>query len=429
MTVWSLVWREILHRKLSFVLGLVSVLVAIATLVGALTLLKVHDLRTQHILEQKEAEMEAGKAVLKDDVRKAMLKLGFNVVILPRDQNLGDWYAEDYASKYMPEEYVTRLANSKIVMVRHLLPTLQQKIKWPEAKRVIILTGTRGEVPDLHKISGKPLIYPVPPGKMVVGYGLHQNLGLKVGDKVRLLGREFTVHKCHEERGSKDDITVWINLKEAQDLLEKTGLINAIMALECVCAEADVAKVRAEITRILPDTQVIERGSKALARAEARAKVAEEAKAAIEQEKQGRSRLRREREQFASILVPLVMAGCAVWIGFLALGNVRERRTEIGILRTLGLRSRQILSIFLSKALLIGVLGGAPGLLAGFLAGRRLGTSLEHLTKDATTVETLFEPKLVLLALVLGPLLTVLASWIPAMIAVQQDPAEILREE
>ena len=63
-------------------------------------------------------------AKLKDDTRKAMLKLGFNVVILPKDQNLSDWYADDYASKYMPEEYVTKLANSRVVTVRHFLPSL-----------------------------------------------------------------------------------------------------------------------------------------------------------------------------------------------------------------------------------------------------------------------------------------------------------------
>ncbi len=426
MTLWRLVVKEILHRRLNFVLGLLSVVLAVGCLVGALTLLKVHDLRTRWVLERKEAETRTRLATLSDDVRKAMLKLGFNVVILPRDLNLADWYAEDYASKYMPEEYVSRLAQADIITIRHLLPSLQQKVKWPERKRTIILVGTRGEVPSLHQDPSKPLVEPVPEGTAVVGSELHQSLGLKEGDTVTVLGREFTVARCHGERGSKDDITVWISLKEAQELLDKRGLINAILALECVCAEADVAKVRFEIARILPDTQVVERGSRALARAEARGKVAAEARAALEQEKRSRGLLRREREKLASVLVPVVMVASAVWIAVLAFENVRERRSEIAILRALGLRSRQILLAFLGKAVACGLLGGVLGLLVGYTMGRRLGITLEQFEAEP---QVLVEPKVMLLALVLAPLLTGLAAWLPATLAAHQDPAEILREE
>ena len=129
----------------------------------------------------------------------------------------------------------------------------------------------------MHKVPKKPLAQQVSAGEMVVGYELYRSLDLKVGQKVKLLGREFRLVKSHESRGNKDDVTVWINLAEAQELLKKEGLINAILALECTCALGDVAQVRAEITKILPDTQVIERGGRALARAEARVKVEAEA--------------------------------------------------------------------------------------------------------------------------------------------------------
>jgi putative ABC transport system permease protein len=41
---------------------------------------------------------------------------------------------------------------------------------------------------------------------------------------------------------------------------------------------------------------------------------------------------------------------------------VRERRTEIAVLKTLGFTSRQVLGLILSEALAIGALGGALGL-------------------------------------------------------------------
>ena len=429
MGVRDLVLKEIRYRKLSFVLGLISVAVAVGSFVGAITLLEVHDLRTGQILAEKQAVLKKQLATLQDDVRKAMLKLGFNVVILPKDQDLGDWHADDAGSRTMPEDYVHRLAESGVVTVRHFLPSLQQRIFWPERKRTIILVGTRGEVPNLHKGPREPMVQPVPDGKMVLGHELSRSLGLGIGDRAVLLGRTYTVHRFAEERGNKDDITVWIPLQEAQELLGQEGRINAVLALQCLCAGKGVAKVREDIARVLPNTQVVEMGTRVLARAEARTRVGEDARASLEQEKQTRLKLRSEREGIASILTSLVIVACAVWVGFLALSNVRERRPEIGILRALGYRSRQILMLFLSRAVVIGLIGAVLGTVTGLLAGRQVGLALEEGAIDVGGVGSLLDPMQMVLALLMAPLLSMVASWIPSVMAAQHDPAEILREE
>jgi ABC-type lipoprotein release transport system permease subunit len=432
MTIWKLVISEIRHRKMNFALGVLSVMVASASFIGSVTLLRIHDFRTGQILGQKEVELAKRMAVLTDDTRKAMLKLGFNIVILPKDQNMADWYADDYASKYMPEDYVHRLADSGIVTVRHFLPSLQQKIEWPERKRMIILMGTRGEVPDLHKNPTKPLVEPVPPGTISLGYELHRSLDLKPGDKVELMGRPFVVHACYEERGNKDDITAWIYLAEAQELLDKKGLINAILALECLCMPDALPQIRKEIAAILPGTQVIERGSQAIARAEARTKVEQEARIAIEKEKLGREHLRAVRERLASILTPVVVATCAVWVSLLGFTNVRARREEIGILRTLGVSARHILLMFLSKHVLVGVLGGALGFGAGVLSAVYFSKTLEG-TWVWITNTNFSSPGLLVVLLLLcvggAAALAVIAGWIPTVLATRQDPADVLREE
>lgn len=433
MTIWKLVISEILHRKMNFALGVLSVMVASASFIGSVTLLRIHDFRTGQILQQKQDELATRMTQLKDDTRKAMLKLGFNVVILPKDQNLADWYSDDYASKYMPEDYVHRLADSGIVTVRHFLPSLQQKIEWSERKRKIILVGTRGEVPNLHKNPTKPMVQPVPPGTISLGYELHRSLGLKLGDKVELMAQPFVVQACHKERGNKDDITAWIYLAEAQELLDKKGLINAILALECMCAGVDaLPRIRDEIAAILPGTQVIERGSRALARAEARTKVEAEARIAIEKEKLGRDDLRAARERLASILTPVVVTACAVWVALLGFTNVRARREEIGILRALGVSARHVLLMFLSRHALVGVLGGALGFGAGVLSAVYFSETLEG-TRLWITGTNFSSPGLLaglLLASVGGATaLAVIAGWIPTVVATRQDPAEVLREE
>jgi putative ABC transport system permease protein len=407
VTIWNLLIREIMHRKLNFALAVLSVMVASGSFIGSIALLEIH----QGYLTQEMAQ-------LKDDTRKAMLKLGFNVVILPKDQNLSDWYAEDYASKYMPEDYIDKLANSRIVTVRHFLPSLQQKIEWPEYKRTIILVGARGEVPNLHKNPVKPLVQPVPPGTISLGYELHRSLGIKVGDTVELLGRKFIVHDCHKERGNKDDITAWIDLDEAQELLDKPEQINAILALECLCVgQEGLPIIRKEIANILPGTQVIERGSRVIARAEARTKVEERAQATLKNE-----------QRLTAILIPVVIVACVVWVAVLGFTNVRARQVEIGILRAIGIGSRQILVIFLARHVLLGLLGGALGFVAGVLSAVYFVAVREGVRVHV--IETDLSWAVLLIASVGGAAtLAVAAGWIPTLLATRQDPADVLRND
>ncbi|MBN2289708.1 MAG: ABC transporter permease, partial [Candidatus Glassbacteria bacterium] len=374
MSLWHLVFKEMLHQKLAAGLAVLSVTVAVGVLVGELTLLRAHDEKTGQILAEKQAATAGEMAKMEDDYRKIMKKLGFNLLILPGGQSLEDYYSEGQAARYMPEEYVHRLAGSGLMTIRHLLPSIEQKIKWPERQgRTIILAGVRGEVPFTHRAPLEPIQLAVAPGEIVLGYALWNGLGLEVGDRVKLMGEDFRVGELHPERGSRDDITAWIDLARAQEMLGRQGEINAILALKCICAGNQLSEIRKDVSRILPDTRVIEVESKVVTRAEARDRARATAETALSAERENRARLRRERETFAAWLVPFVIIGCTAWVALLAFGNVRQRRGEIGVLRALGLRSSQILFVFLSKALLIGVVGAAAGYAAGFAVGLGFG--------------------------------------------------------
>ena len=216
--------------------------------------------------------------------------------------------------------------------------------------------------------------------------------------------REFAVAKINPER----------------------GLINGILALDCTCDTVDrLSRIRSEIARILPDMQIIKYASQALTRAEARQRAATEAQTSIQREKDGRAKIRGEREALVAVLVPVILVGSSIWIGLLALANVRERRGEIGILRALGLQARQFLLIFLGKAIVIG-LGGAA---LGYVLGRAIG-ALWRDAPGAPPIPIAFvDPRVLLLVLITAPVLAALASWLPAISAAQQDPAVVLREE
>jgi hypothetical protein len=420
MSVWQLVIKEIARRKANFVSGLLAVTLAVAVLAGAMTMLRLHDLRTERIVSRKEQETRQRMALLEDDYRKIMKNLGFNLLILPANQKLADFYADDAVSAYMPDAYATRLAEAKIVTIRHLLPSLQEKVRWPEGKQTIILIGTRGEVPSLFRDAREPILVAVPKGSAVIGHELARNHKLKPGDSIGLFGRTFTVSQCNEERGTSDDISIWIDLTQAQEILNQPGRINAILALKCICEGDELALVRRDVAAVLPGVQVIEQGSKVLTRAEARERAAREAAEALVAEVRNRQQVRDEQEKFSSILVPLVLLVSALWIGLSFYTNVRERRSEVGILRALGARSRTILSLFLIKALLMGVAGGMTGYAIGTMVG---------LSRLGDIGFPALETPIFLLACCTAVILSLAASWAPAYYAAQQDPAAVLREE
>ena len=420
-----LLLQEIRHRWFTFALSALALAVAAGALVASRTVLASHDARTDQLLAQTTKEQKKGLAVMAEEMRKDMLKLSFNCVILPADQDLAEWHRQDYGSKTMPEKHVRTLADSGIVTVRHFLPSLQRRTLWPEQGRQILLVGSRGEVPNLHKGPKTPMVQPVPENSIVLGHELHTSLGLKTGDKVKFKGREFTVSLCHEQRGSKDDVTAWIPLQDAQQLLQQPGRINAILALECLCAGDDaLARIRAEITAILPDTQVVEIGSRVVARAEARFKLKAAAKATMAKEKATREALRIERARRAKRILTVVIGACALWLALLTVVNASQRRNENALLRTLGLPTSLLLVTILGRAVLTALLGGLVGIASGHLAGHWLARALDG---TAPAVGTIWS-QTTWLALGVALALALLAAWLPALAAALRDPAEELRE-
>lgn len=426
MSILKMACLEVARRKKSFVLAALAVAVAVGTMLAVYGSLQAYDIRSANTLSHKETLLEKRLAQLKDEMRKATLKLSFNLAILPAEQNLREWHAKDYSKATMPEDYVHRLSRSRILSVRHFLPTLTMKTTWPEMKRTIIMVGCRGEVPNLAKKPRNPLIQPVPEGTIVVGYELHRSLGLREGQRVQLMGREYTIHKCHPQRGSKDDIGVWIPLEDAQELLHKPNQINSILALECLCVgDAGIVRIRDEIEKHLPDTQVVEMGTRVVARAEARHRADQEIADSLKRERQNVQTLQSERAQLASLVVPGVTVACGIWIFLMALTNARSRRCEVAVLRAIGYRAGHVLSLLLFRSLAGGVLGAAIGCGLGLAVAAQVR---DGLAVPLIGADGILSWQLVIASVVIGSLLGVAAGWLPALIASQQDPANILKE-
>lgn len=434
MNIRHLVCREIAFRKAGFALGLISVSVAIAGLVGSVTLLEAHDLRTEQILTERERATSEEMTRMEDDYRKIMRDLGYNIMILPAAQKLSALRALGHPDTDMPEDYVERLGRGRIETLNHLLPVLQRRVTWPEHNLDIILSGTPGQVPVYHKRNfltadgtayRDPILKPIPPGRLILGHNVARDLGLRPGDRTTLMGETFVVDRVNRAEGSTDDIAVWCDLRWAQKQLGLEGKINLILALECVCAAEALGQITAEVQGILPDVQVLEFSSRVVVRARARVRAEETHRTAIEAERAHRANVAAAQRRFASVLVPVTMAGSALWMFFLFLGNVRDRKMEIGILRAVGVREHTILSLFMAKAVVTGLLGAV----LGYAAGLTLAAAWSGILPCSPDFTRLMRPNLLAAALLIAPAMCALAGWWPAVRAARQDPAVVLRED
>jgi putative ABC transport system permease protein len=122
-----------------------------------------------------------------------------------------------------------------------------------------------------------------------------------------------------------------------------------------------------------------------------------------------------------SLVVSLIM------IGIITYTSVLERTKEIGILRALGARKKDITRVFDAETFIIGIFSGVLGVAIAYLATFPINSLLEALT-GLIGVARLHILHVVVL-LVLSTFLTVLGGHIPARMASRKEAVEALRSE
>lgn len=104
--------------------------------------------------------------------------------------------------------------------------------------------------------------------------------------------------------------------------------------------------------------------------------------------------------------------------------NVSERVREIGTLRAFGWRRRKVMGLILAEGLITSVLGGIGGSLLGFVGAE----SLMRLVPQGV-LEAEYPPLLLVRAMVVAVVLGLLGASYPAWRASRLSPAEALRYE
>lgn len=382
MNVLLLILSEMQHRKLNALLAVLAIATAVALYVG---------------FAMMGAAAERETVILMRDI-------GYNLRIIPRETDETAFYEQGYASETIPESYVQRFAGKQGISYRHLRATLKERIRVGNAD--VLLVGVTTEVhPAGAKERPMAQAYEVQTGHVVVGYHVARRLGLEDGGILDIAGESYMVDRCLFESGTEEDVTVYGNLGDVQRILGKQGRINEIQALECLCLNPNVDTLdalREQLEAIMPEAKVVKMRDIA----------------------QARQRQRFMTQSHLAFTLNLAIVGCGLWIAVLALLNVRERRSEIGILRAIGYGSFRIAALFLGKAVVLGALGACLGFAAGTVLSLRIGPSMFQVTAEA--IEPMYG--LLLDAVLAAPVFAAACTLVPAALAVMQDPAQTLRD-
>jgi putative ABC transport system permease protein len=140
-------------------------------------------------------------------------------------------------------------------------------------------------------------------------------------------------------------------------------------------------------------------------------------------------------KQFITIIktVLLVFGFIAIFVGAFTIYNtlsitVAQRARELATLRTVGASRRQVLGSVLTESGVVALLGSALGIAAGFGLGSGLLSLLSALGIDQPRTTTVFATHTVVIAGLVGLIVTLVSGLGPALRATRVAPVSIRRE-
>ena len=117
----------------------------------------------------------------------------------------------------------------------------------------------------------------------------------------------------------------------------------------------------------------------------------------------------------------------SVMIGIITYTSVLERTKEIGVLRSIGARKKDISRVFNAEAILIGLFAGTLGIIITYLLVPVVNIFLAEPTGNDQIAQLFYLHAFLLIAV--SVLLTFIAGLVPAKIASNKDPVAALRSE
>ncbi len=404
MNIIKLVWLELGQRKTQLITGTLAIMLGIGVIVA---------IRSISVVSEKAVAINLDN-------------LGANIMVLPQGASVNNYYTADIDAPTFPEEYVERIVTSTLPGVDNLSPKLTRRVKIGDKKFVLTgilpknelaskpiwqnsglfgaeLEASCGENPEnkSHGFEDEKLqrksVDSLNPTDCLIGSSAAQQLQLKTGDKLEINETVFTVAKVLGETGTIDDDRIFAHLQTVQDML---GIGDQISAIEIMgCCNAITEGLLGKLRNILPDTRITTIGQIVATQVKTNALM----------------------NQISLILLIIILVVGGISIGNYMWANVNERKREIGILRMIGYSRASIYFMLMTKAFIMGVIGGVVGYVVGTLIAYKLGPNLAGINVDPI-------PILLLWSVILSIVISIIGSILPAYFASKFEPYSNMQE-
>lgn len=246
------------------------------------------------------------------------------------------------------------------------------------------------------------------PNGIVIGSGISGKMNLAINDNINLtsskgINRTFKVVGIFKTNNSATDKTKsYINLSASQQLLKQGN--SYITDINVNVTDPEIAeKVATKLTQIT--------GYKAEGWQQANETL------------MATNKMRKLIITFVSLTI-LLIAGFGIY-NILNM-TVSQKINDIAILKAMGFKGKDVIRIFVTQAISIGVMG----VIGGVIMATILITILKrvYLGGDIGYFPVDYEPQKFAQGIVIGLIITFFAGYIPAKKAANVDPVEILRK-
>lgn len=339
---------------------------------------------------------------MKRDFADKVDEYGTNMVIVPKSKNLSLSYAGVQVSGIEYEN--NNLHETDIDKLKTIKNNENLAIIAPKLLGVSEINGTQLMMAGVQfenelKIKkwwefnqgGKPSAN----NEVIIGGKAADKLKLGAGDSFKANGREFKVTGVLKRVGTSEDDLVYVGLKEAQAVFNKSGELSMI-EVAAWCTSCPLEDIVAQASDKLPNAKV----------------------SGVMQAAKARDALINQFIAFSIVLSVLVVAVSVLIIFTNMLASVKTRRKEIGIFRALGYRGGHILKVILFESLFVGIAGGVTGYLLGVVVARYFAKGFAGIDLYIPGVD----PATAYLSILGTILISLIASLYPAKQASKLNP-------
>ena len=279
--------------------------------------------------------------------------------------------------------------------IQGIVPSMQSRVALIENNIV------SGSLRDLSE-SGQNLL---------IGDGLRENLGLRKGDSVTVVNGhgdrfQFKISGAFQS-GNKgvDDSLSYVALTSAQNIAGSPGQISDIaVRLRDVSKSIDKMHEWAnDESAKVQSWEVINAATLSVFQVQ-------------------------DMTRYMMTAIILIVAGFGIY-NILSI-VVSQKKREIAILRSIGYESQDILTIFMTQGMLLGIAGGVLGVLLGYVICLKMATitfTSPMIKTKATTMMIAFDYSIYVTGFFMALISTTFASFLPAVKAGKMSPIDILR--